>query len=251
MQKVPSPSSQPLSPPWWRFSSYVFEEGYLRPAPGASFRDSDPWKDFVEMRASRGYLGESPYEQLVNIVREQKSVEETITGLLEWTSRYGLLGVLPQHALNVRLAPSAGDGGKITQQSYSWRRGEWIGKEHSDARFTGISHYPSASAVVLEMKSPFGEWGPLREAAAWREESLSETWGIFFRIPREERDSFQYPRPLSEEFWKIYAEPVGAFLLAAHRLRRTVYEIQEAQKARPSGTGPKEILLYVLGQSVP
>jgi hypothetical protein len=42
---------------------------------------------------------------------------------------------------------------------------------------------------------------------------FSTTWARFFpAVPAQQRDIYPYPRPLSEEFWHMYAEPLYDFL---------------------------------------
>jgi hypothetical protein len=46
-----------------------------------------------------------------------------------------------------------------------------------------------------------------------REESVLDTWADYFPgIPEEQRLTFEYPEPLSDEFWHLYSEPVEHFL---------------------------------------
>lgn len=57
--------------------------------------------------------------------------------------------------------------------------------------------------------------------SAWKEEPLSLTWARFFPdVPKEERETYMYPAPLTEHFWEIYAEHIEDFVTGA----LTLYE---------------------------
>jgi hypothetical protein len=51
-------------------------------------------------------------------------------------------------------------------------------------------------------------------------EGLARTWATFFPdVPLPERSSYQYPQPLTDPFWKLYAEPLDEFVSAAKALK--------------------------------
>ena len=50
----------------------------------------------------------------------------------------------------------------------------------------------------------------------WKAEPLSVTWARFFPIvPAAEQETYPYPLPGTEAFWRIYEEPVEDFVAAA------------------------------------
>jgi hypothetical protein len=52
---------------------------------------------------------------------------------------------------------------------------------------------------------------------------LTERWTDFFSsIPPGDRERYLYPVPLSPDFWRLYSEPVGEFLLAVRTLRENL-----------------------------
>src|SRR5207253_5662668 len=60
----------------------------------------------------------------------------------------------------------------------------------------------------------------------WELRPLGEAWGPYFpEMADEDRDNFAYPEPLSEQFWRMYAEPAttiltfGVFLLRSEERR--------------------------------
>jgi hypothetical protein len=84
---------------------------------------------------------------------------------------------------------------------------------------------PSFIAEMLRHGANIPEPGIFRQPlgdSEIRREPLS-TWGQFFPdVPPLERETFAYPPPFSDEFWKAYAEPLTDFLMAAAMLRRAL-----------------------------
>lgn len=72
----------------------------------------------------------------------------------------------------------------------------------------------------------------------WTLEPLATTWGRFFpSVPPRAENSFVYPEPLSDEFWKLYAEPVDEFVEAAVLFRDAIRgALQFKQLGRASRT---------------
>jgi hypothetical protein len=64
--------------------------------------------------------------------------------------------------------------------------------------------------------------------------SLSESLAPFFpSVPASERELFQYPRPLSSDFWSAYAEPVGEFIQTAQLLKRVLSSLYQLETETP------------------
>jgi hypothetical protein len=58
------------------------------------------------------------------------------------------------------------------------------------------------------------------------QQNLDDGWGWFFPgIPRAERGTYAYPTPLSEEFWRSYAEPLDRFFFAALLFNQAIREL--------------------------
>src|SRR5262249_12941422 len=69
--------------------------------------------------------------------------------------------------------------------------------------------------------------------ATWKQEPFAARWARFFPdVSPSEREKYPYPKPLSEEFWTQYAEPVGDFLGAASMFRDLVSRLASGE-----GTG--------------
>lgn len=59
---------------------------------------------------------------------------------------------------------------------------------------------------------PLGGGVPVREA-------LATTWARYFQnVPAERAEDFEYPIPLSDDFWAIHQEPVADFVASARAL---------------------------------
>src|SRR5687767_12186968 len=82
---------------WWRFSSYEMVNGFIRPEPRAKLERYNPWSEY-----GPGHV--SPYQSLINLIENLpvssdgtvvKLRKENEKQLLDWCSKYGLLGLLP------------------------------------------------------------------------------------------------------------------------------------------------------------
>ncbi len=77
----------------------------------------------------------------------------------------------------------------------------------------------------------------------WEEEPITKTWARFFpRIPAEQRATYQYPEPYSDEFWHLYAEPVDDFLAAARMFKQAFDSaalFKESEEIDDGGDGIK------------
>jgi hypothetical protein len=75
-------------------------------------------------------------------------------------------------------------------------------------------YWATARPVVHLCKLAFDEWTT---------EPLTQTWARYFPdVPVAKKATYAYPAPYSERFWRIYAEPIEDFVLAAHRLREAI-----------------------------
>jgi hypothetical protein len=83
----------------------------------------------------------------------------------------------------------------------------------------------------------------IKKSGLWHEESLAETWGTYVpTIPERKRESSQYPLPLSEEFWRLYAEPATHLVSAAVRFRNAVERISKPQEDPSAARSGVDIL---------
>ena len=108
-----------------------------------------------------------------------------------------------------------------------------------------LSSRPFGISQKYSSLLPFGEWGRPLEGVIMKEIehplveqfSLVEGIGPFFpTVPKEEREVFRYPEPLSEEFWSIYAEPVTEFVSVGRLFRQLLDDIYSL-RVRPDDKG--------------
>lgn len=72
-----------------------------------------------------------------------------------------------------------------------------------------------------------------------RRENLGDRWRLFFPdVDPSESETHYYPLPLSERFWRAYAEPVASFVFCADQLAR-VLELA-GNENRPNSTLPPD-----------
>ncbi len=255
-----TPGTINFSGQWWKFDRYEVKGPYIRPAPGATLSEYDPWAEYVGLRAKRAYSGDGPYEELANIGRflrqpgktgaeaqgQQAEFERLVLG---WCNRFGLPGTLLHHAQSVRLAPWS-EGSfrpRESQMEYAWRGGEWVsheeGRPPEGASFPPL---PPAGVQIRQMHSLLGLWDYIL-SKLWRftREPLAATWHLFFPVvSKEEAETFQYPRPLSEKFWDLYAEPVQVFTRVAVKAYDILVSLQEIQGLPLPPKEPRKILEY-------
>jgi hypothetical protein len=223
---------------WWRWTRYEIRDSFIRPARGAQLQIYDPWQVWLKTRplarsSSEQKLGETPYQSLLALLAELEYRQpgempldlkpgevdlvtasltaESEAKLLGWCADYGLLGVLPHRALQVTLAEQTG-----IQLQYTKFGAGWIVTERKPPVTTGALIQPLRGISLVA-------------------EPLSATWSCFFPdVPPHQRDIFGYPEPLSEEFWKLYAEPVAHFLSGMHALQELHQAIRLFQARSPA-----------------
>ena len=243
---------------WWRFSAYRLVDGYIRPARGAKLTTYDPWSENLNARTKKRAPA---YVVLLDLVKAfrlratmEKGVEqsaltpESRDALLEWCSRNGLLGVLPHAAVRVTLAPrwerasQEGTGTIVrpVQQEYVRTSTGWSVVEARRAL--------PLRRELMRLSNPRGELAPEFVSREWprpsvlmqdsdgqfSEESLSKTWARYFpTVVASERETYRYPQPLSEDFWRLYAEPVEEFIWGVIDFRLALERVASVRSRKP------------------
>jgi hypothetical protein len=185
-------------------------DGYIRPAGKAALSRFDPWSGFSYGPDKR--VGEPPYVELRNLLSdlptpsgrdERMSLSaDQERDISAWCARYGLLGFLSEIAELVEITTRpepAEEEGYVNGLSITMRRrgDEWQNDGQSYCVREG--QVPSQASRVLVNHA----WGLEPHF-----EPLSKTWAGFFPdVPPDERETYEYPLPLTEEFWRQYAEP--------------------------------------------
>src|SRR5271157_953206 len=202
---------------WWRFEEYEISDDYIRPRWGTRLVEYDPWAGF--WRGSRARVSHRPYEELVNLVRgirvsERGDVELDAAQeqtLLGWCSRHGLLGLLPHSSSILVVEWRTSEPGLMyfvrkANGWHSWTELDRVmyGRERrptGERRSEAIVQHPLGLIQAQPLHSAWGRFVPI--------ENAERDWGTLRGAP---------PKPLSDEFWHRYAEPVSEFVGAAQRL---------------------------------
>src|SRR6266511_2833707 len=101
-------SSELIAGRWWRFSSYELDGWHIVPAKRAKLEEYDPWADYRRAADGTHSAGkrafQPPYMTLMDMLTElpfhagsehEPSALKTAgkEAILDWCSKYGLLGV--------------------------------------------------------------------------------------------------------------------------------------------------------------
>ena len=252
LQNLLAGQASPSIGGWWqRYDAYELEEGWIRPRADVQMTSYDPWDEHRKN-------GPRIYEELCALsdrMRQSSNISITPGGriaytlpddvsrdVLQWCARYGLPGSLLLRTESVVLAPRWSAGGSLAEHMHGspppchptitayWRvNGGWSSGGHT---------YPfTDDEEELERRrhvTPGSVIPPADRQESWptpgvairdltdgelRFEPLDATWGRFFpKVPDDERATFNYPPPLSEEFWRQYGERLEDFMNAAFYL---------------------------------
>jgi len=270
---------------WWRASGYEIRHGCIVPMVNATLTTYYPWEDWSKApkRLRTSELTIAPLAKLLRdldvwaaglggVQFELRQVDK----LIDWVNANGLLGIALHRVEYVRLAarwrtlPAVGFMGHLTAPMHKWFR---YGPEkwHTGSSFAATdSEYQSTfplrinqsldGKVVAEDVLVESSRGGLAEAnsypAIWAGQvsmHLSDVWGPFFpSLPREELDSYDYPEPTSEAFWRLYGEPLDEFLREANSLVQAVEQLAQEHRNPPAdrliGTSPAVHACQVLSE---
>jgi hypothetical protein len=214
----------------------------------------------VNVVQTLGYHSINPQDHAdpKNLSRDQEEV------LLQWVSENGLLGLLPHRVEYVRLAArwrmgdlialneetGASHPVPVTQPAHQWyARGprDWKPGWSSAKLAPSVKiHYAYRKDLDGKLtaddelrESSRGGLVHIRNLVAVephlrvRFESLSKTWARYFNLDASDSpEHYPYPQPLTEDFWRLYQEPVDEFLNAAALLAEAVERLAEEQGRR-------------------
>ncbi len=227
---------------WWRFGRYEMSGGYIRPARDARLDGYDPWSLYRGTR-QRGYEWVPPYGDFVNL-RSELSKADWEKRVLDWCSRYGLPGVLLHQTLAVTLAPrwTSVPGMEpylVPEQDEFVRTSTGWSIKHN--RFMTITTESKRKSQKLEgtlvardvAPDAWARVGVVRQelrSGDLAREPLRDTWWKYFpEVPEDEAETFRYPAPLSEAFWRSYAEPYAAFLDSMQLMANALWDLEHHQ----------------------
>jgi hypothetical protein len=224
---------------WWRFTSYEIVGHHIRPAQHAELRPYNPWLEYERHQAEGrgGGMHAPPYESLLYLAEIQSAqragwrIDRTLPmaegpRLLDWCGEHGLLGLFFTEVRQLTLYPRwqvarEGNGNcEAVMQEHSYG-GRWMTISHS--------HSSLETALLPTAEKPAGM---LVAHQYWSKEwrrpgALLQTLdtGIYYTQPLRDLacyfpdvadpETYPYPRPASEEFWRVYAEDADQFLRLA------------------------------------
>lgn len=224
---------------WWKCSKYELRDGCICPAPGAKWEQYDPWEAYQRALYNRKVY-QPLYQNLLNLYSEIKEdvrsvlnavpMADVFTGtpdkialtqegekrLLAWCREHGLLGILLQRVAMVCL-PFTSEKGRPLPDMYLKTSMGWTSS--FSTRWTQRVKPGTKDLLGREIKPDKNAWpspGVLLSAInnhEYRWEPLNKTWDTFFsRLPVRERTENSFPVPLTQEFWRMYVEPLDEFL---------------------------------------
>jgi hypothetical protein len=209
---------------WWKFSEYEIKNGYIRPKARAKLIKYDLWKYYRESLKNDDSQRSRPYQSLKNLINNidtelddwghvtQVASPKNKQEIIKWCNEFGLMGILLQQVQMVTLpSTTVGDGYYEGQYKYIRVPDGWESKYHEESKY-----FPDQeSGEEIDVKYDMPAKAIFRELRSYevKEDNLSRTFGRFFpNVPPDEKETFQYPLPLTEEFWSQYAEPVKDFI---------------------------------------
>jgi AraC family transcriptional regulator of adaptative response/methylated-DNA-[protein]-cysteine methyltransferase len=256
-----------LAGSWWRFSNYELRQGLLQPAPGEQLKSYDLWRAVRMQRAGR-LDAPPPHHELLQLLRRLERDGPRLSAaardaLLEWCSRYGLLGILHDRVHEISLAPRWEHPAAPIPKERVWPvrrryvrasdrwveitdyppgfeeafrqptappRGFPVARTHHTGHLVAPSRVPKSWRPFALVRAPMHA-GSATDLAVetYERQSLGDTIGRFFpNVEPEHRDTYPYPKPDSPEFWLQYAEPLEEFMRGAARLRDTLADLRDA-----------------------
>lgn len=233
---------------WWRFDRYEVVAGILRPCADAEPVAYLPWFDYITGRKRKKIdRSPAPYQDLLALAHalwdpdsdgsyadlnaEQQQV------VVDWASRYGLLGLWHHEALLALFPDTPGDGGRVRLRGYErvpwgWRQvdGGFV-ERRATARTGPVRGHRLPDALVAAM--PKDVWRDALPAGGFllrdlptgaiSTTPLDSQWRLYF----DERGPlgkavWPIPSPDSVEFWRSYGEPVAMIVFVANELARSI-----------------------------
>jgi hypothetical protein len=221
---------------WWRFSHYELRGSHIKPASDAVLQEYNPWDEY-ELATPKGKGGKRlnpPYLSLVEAAESRR--------ILDWCQGHGLLGLFFLDVRQVVLYPrwelrdprvraygpvneSAMSQAWATYRMFIRKPTKWTQRtiqssNNVEALTLPADQKPVDGLVPREYwDKGWEEPGVLLqdpEFSIYFRQSLGDAFKDYFPdVPWEERETFQYPLPMTEGFWNQYSESVDHFLRLA------------------------------------
>jgi len=239
---------------WPRFSRYVIDGGYLRPAAGAKLSWYDPWEDFLAVRRSsasaavafgsllrlldRARVKMPSADEIARVGRRHVSPSKEDGGLLRpalvtyaidepavlaWVAEHGLLGLL-HHRLEAAYSYDRG----VLSSFVSWSRGAWRRVENE----VDAGSRDALRSTARDRGEPNESYAVVRPLAApGAEVRLSDkAWAAYFPTLTK-ADLARVPNMLADgTVWPYYAESIDDFIGAAVSMRTLLTSLREPKR---------------------
>ena len=90
---------------WWRYTKYEVRGEHIAPASDATLECYDPWDQYHRSQVDSGVP--APYQTLLKLAADlqdsRNEPDKAVRLILDWCSRFGLLGILPHTAIRIDL----------------------------------------------------------------------------------------------------------------------------------------------------
>jgi hypothetical protein len=261
---------------WWRFSEYAMAGNHIRSAPGATLLRYNPWESFgsaAPRKKGGGGMLDRPYLSLIDYV-------DSIDGDTEWGSRvfsrqrrtaadwcneHGSLGLFFVEVRQVTLYPrwevtehQEGQSGPFpTSRQFIRGLGKWTERKvpvgsNLEAILLPQDHRPVGGLVPEEFWDQ--KWEKPQallqdvDSDVYYHQSIEDALGRFFpSVPKPERETYPYPVPASDEFWKLYAENRNDFVQCARHFADIVRALGRLKPADQMSDAETSRVLHASG----
>jgi hypothetical protein len=243
---------------WWRSDTYAISNNAIRPTPGANLLTYNPWETFEGSRRKPrtvstlwGEFAETVRQIRADAVSPYTPSKRGEALVLDWSARYGLLGILPGRAQTIVLPPTyeraeeympktyVPSGRCMVQRKYAKVAGTWLSHMRVSGEMVNVAEVPDWSpgdVIPLAARLPdcetpqtlYWEW----EELEWKTSKANEVLWNFFSNPPIHG---QYPQPLTTEFWATYQEPIWAWMRAAGAFCESMRLVSDYALARYAG----------------
>lgn len=229
---------------WRRFSAYRLEHGLVTAARHATLESFDPWSTYEPI--SNPDRRQPPYLHFQSLATAPK---RTLTSrILRFTCEWGVLGLLLHRIVDVEFPliwqADSGIGYRPAAEEATWELHQSRLRRTADGWVMEGGKPPDAPATSTSRKLFYEP-----ESDSWRSSTrvvlrnmsdsslevvpFGTAWTRFFTLPLSTRSAleYDYPSPDSDEFWRIYGEPIADFYDAAVSFNTALADIVHGNAA--------------------
>lgn len=254
---------------WWRASKYVIEAGHLRAHPEASIECYSPWEasQASERRGRGGRKLARPYLALIELADRVSAAWDALAfrgdpgrlGITDWCAQHGLLGIFFLEIQQLDLppkwdrpqAPSPLDKLSPVRRQLFRKPTRWSERRVCATGGLAAMLLPDAEKPIGEVVPPAyweRDWEPpgalVRELGSgrYRKVALPEALARFFPgLSPTELETYEYPIPTTEDFWRLYGESVNDFVDHARRFAAAVRALGSMAPAAELSAGEQAV----------